>query len=178
MGTRPRKSNEERPAMGDAVIDPAFQSLVDQGGDTLRGLWRVQKLELVAVPKGQEGKFYEGDCYLHFDKNPNEQHVHFWIGSQCSIDEQAVAAIKAVELDNLFGGLPIQHREVQGFDESRRRVCARFWKEDLRLERIRSFDPGEDERRSHRRQDEGPSGRGACACGRWGRGGGVRRGVD
>merc|ERR1712088_1056878 len=119
MGTRPRKSNEERPAMGDAVIDPAFQSLVDQGGDTLRGLWRVQKLELVAVPKGQEGKFYEGDCYLHFDKNPSEQHVHFWIGGKCSVDEQAVAAIKAVELDNLFGGLPIRHREAQGFESKR-----------------------------------------------------------
>jgi len=120
MGTQRRKSHEERPAaMGDAVIDPAFQSLVDQGGDTLRGLWRVQKLELVPVPKGQEGKFYEGDCYLHFDKNPNEQHVHFWIGGECSVDEQAVAAIKAVELDNLFGGLPIQHREVQGFESKR-----------------------------------------------------------
>merc|ERR1712037_382502 len=110
---------EERPAMCDAVIDPAFQGLVDQGGDTLRGLWRFQKLELVAVPKGQEGKFYEGDCYLHFDKDPNEQHVHFWIGGQCSVDEQAVAAIKAVELDNLFGGLPIQHREAQGFESKR-----------------------------------------------------------
>merc|ERR1711887_223730 len=119
MGTHRRRSHEERLAMGDAVIDPAFQGLVDQGGDTLRGLWRVQKLELVAVPKGQEGKFYEGDCYLHFDKDPNEQHVHFWIGGQCSVDEQAVAAIKAVELDNLFGGLPIQHREVQGFESKR-----------------------------------------------------------
>merc|ERR1712172_203942 len=120
MGTQRRRSQEERPAaMGDAVIDPAFQSLVDQGGDILRGLWRVQKLELVAVPKGQEGRFYEGDCYLHFDKNPNEQHVHFWIGGECSVDEQAVAAIKAVELDNLFGGLPIQHREVQGFESKR-----------------------------------------------------------
>merc|ERR1711887_273963 len=119
MGTHRRRSHEERLAMGDAVIDPAFQGLVDQGGDTLRGLWRVQKLELVAVPKGQEGKFYEGDCYLHFDKDPNEQHVHFWIGGQCSVDEQAVAAIKAVELDNLFGGLPIQHREAQGFESKR-----------------------------------------------------------
>merc|ERR1711992_194125 len=119
MGTRLRRSDEERPVMGDPVIDPAFQSLVDQGGDTLRGLWRVQKLELVAVPKGQEGKFYEGNCYLHFDKNPSEQHVHFWIGGECSVDEQAVAAIKAVELDNLFGGLPIQHREVQGFESKR-----------------------------------------------------------
>merc|ERR1712032_1297020 len=114
MGTQRRKSHQERLAMADAVLDPAFQSLVDQGGDTLRGLWRVQKLELVAVPIGQEGKFYEGDCYLHFDKNPNEQHVHFWIGGECSVDEQAVAAIKAVELDNLFGGLPIQHLPLTG----------------------------------------------------------------
>merc|ERR1711910_111703 len=114
--TQPRRSQEEGLAVAMGDIDPAFQSLVDEGGDNLRGLWRVEKLELKAVPKGQEGKFYEGDCYLHFDKNPNEQHVHFWIGSQCSIDEQAVAAIKAVELDNLFGGLPVQHREVQGFE--------------------------------------------------------------
>jgi len=119
MGTQPRRSQEEGLAVAMGDIDPAFQSLVDEGGDNLRGLWRVEKLELKAVPKGQEGKFYEGDCYLHFDKNPNEQHVHFWIGSQCSIDEQAVAAIKAVELDNLFGGLPIQHREVQGFESAR-----------------------------------------------------------
>merc|ERR1711936_516011 len=119
MGTQAKRGHEEGLAVAMGDIDPAFQSLVDEGGDNLRGLWRVEKLELKAVPKGQEGKFYEGDCYLHFDKNPNEQHVHFWIGSQCSIDEQAVAAIKAVELDNLFGGLPIQHREVQGFESKR-----------------------------------------------------------
>merc|ERR1712192_50586 len=247
MGTQRRKSQEERPSvMGDAVIDPAFQSLVDQGGDTLRGLWRVQKLELVAVPKGREGKFYEGDCYLHFDKNPNEQHVHFWIGGECSVDEQAVAAIKAVELDNLFGGLPIQHREVQGFEsvcfhsvrnerinflfaetvqgsvpgrdddqegrdgvrackgrdkcsrgkafqgcwrdetrhdggdnglvfnEPRGRVCSRLWQEDLCLERFRSFWSGEDASWTYCGQDEGPHGRGDCACGGWGGGGRVR----
>merc|ERR1719244_2142138 len=114
---------QRKAKMGDdAVIDAAFKKLLDNGvdaGGNLRGLWRVQKLEIVGVPKGQEGKFYEGDCYIHFDKNPVEEHVHFWIGNECSVDEQAVAAIKAVELDNLFGGLPVQHREVQGFESKR-----------------------------------------------------------
>jgi len=81
-----------------------------------RGLWRVQNLELVPVPEGHWGQFYDGDCYLLLDKNQEEEHVYFWIGDECSVDEQAVAAIKAVELDNLFGGLPVQHREAQGFE--------------------------------------------------------------
>merc|ERR1711936_700862 len=103
-----------------AVVDPAFQALLkdnsDKGG--VEGLWRVQKLELVAVPKSQFGQFYEGDCYLLYDNKEGVEHVHFWIGNECSIDEQAVAAIKAVELDNLFGGLPIQHRETQGHESA------------------------------------------------------------
>jgi len=103
-----------------AIVDPVFEALrkdnTDKGG--VEGLWRVQKLELVAVPKGQFGQFYEGDCYLLYDNKEGVEHVHFWIGNECSIDEQAVAAIKAVELDNLFGGLPIQHRETQGHESA------------------------------------------------------------
>merc|ERR1712130_1058858 len=102
-----------------AVVDPVFEELLEKEGDEKRGLWRVQNLELVPVPEGHWGQFYDGDCYLLLDKNQEEEHVYFWIGGQCSIDEQAVAAIKAVELDNLFGGLPVQHREAQGFESSR-----------------------------------------------------------
>ena len=50
--TQPRRSQEEGLAVAMGDIDPAFQSLVDEGGDNLRGLWRVEKLELKAVPKG------------------------------------------------------------------------------------------------------------------------------
>merc|ERR1712001_171940 len=46
MGTQPRRSQEEGLAVAMGDIDPAFQSLVDEGGDNLRGLWRVEKLEL------------------------------------------------------------------------------------------------------------------------------------
>merc|ERR1712212_101017 len=102
-----------------AVVDPVFEELLEKEGDEKRGLWRVQNLELVPVPEGHWGQFYEGDCYLLLDKNQEEEHVYFWIGDECSVDEQAVAAIKAVELDNLFGGLPVQHREAQGFESSR-----------------------------------------------------------
>jgi len=102
-----------------AVVDPVFQELLDKEGEEKRGLWRVQNLELVPVPEGHWGQFYDGDCYLLLDKNQEEEHVFFWIGDECSVDEQAVAAIKAVELDNLFGGLPVQHREAQGFESNR-----------------------------------------------------------
>merc|ERR1712172_452862 len=102
-----------------AVVDPVFEELLEKEGDEKRGLWRVENLELVPVPEGHWGQFYDGDCYLLLDKNQEEEHVYFWIGDECSVDEQAVAAIKAVELDNLFGGLPVQHRETQGFESKR-----------------------------------------------------------
>lgn len=97
-----------------AVIDPAFEHLLEMA-DPKRAVWRIMQMELVIVPKSDWGKFYSGDCYLLYDSD-KEEHVYFWIGKECSVDEQAVAAIKAVELDNLFGGLPVQHREAQGYE--------------------------------------------------------------
>jgi len=102
-----------------AVTDPAFEVLLEQESDDKRALWRVQTLELVPVPKRTWGKFYSGDCYLLYDCKDGHEHVFFWIGSECSVDEQAVAAIKAVELDNVFGGIPVQHREAQGYESDR-----------------------------------------------------------
>jgi len=84
-------------------------------------IWRIEKFKVVAWPKEQYGKFYDGDAYVVLNtyvKPDNKDkllyNVHFWLGSGSSQDEQGVAAYKTVELDDLLGDLPVQYREVQG----------------------------------------------------------------
>jgi len=71
--------------------------------------------------------FFGGDCYIvlhtYKAKDPEGKevekllyNVHFWLGAECSQDEQGVAAYKTVELDDLLGDLPVQYREVQGYE--------------------------------------------------------------
>jgi len=73
-------------------------------------------------PKEQYGSFYSGDSYivLHTykkkDGNALQWDVHFWLGKFTTQDEAGTAAYKTVELDDLLGGAPIQHREVQEYE--------------------------------------------------------------
>jgi len=93
-------------------MDPAFQLAIS--GDIELAVWRVKQFQLVAVMEGEHGKLYSGDCYLVSSKEKGA--IFYWIGKDSSIDERTTVAIKAVELDDAFGGSPIQYREKEGYE--------------------------------------------------------------
>lgn len=85
-------------------------------------IWRIEKFQVVAWPPEKYGQFYDGDSYIVLHTYQVEgsdrlgHDVHFWLGSSTSQDEAGTAAYKTVELDDVLGGQPVQHREVQGHE--------------------------------------------------------------
>jgi len=86
-------------------------------------IWRIEQFKVVRWPKDQYGSFYSGDSYIllnTYKKKPDAAayswDVHFWLGKFTTQDEAGTAAYKTVELDDLLGGAPVQHREVQGYE--------------------------------------------------------------
>ncbi|XP_059849790.1 gelsolin a isoform X2 [Hypanus sabinus] len=86
-------------------------------------IWRVEKLDLVAVPKNLYGDFFTGDAYLVMRTTQQrsgsfQYDLHFWLGESCSQDEMGAAAIFTVQLDDYLEGMPIQYRETQGHESN------------------------------------------------------------
>jgi gelsolin len=85
-------------------------------------IWRIEKFKVVAWPKEEYGKFFDGDSYIVLNtyKKPDSDKlhwdIHFWLGDNTTQDEAGTAAYKTVELDTLLGGEPVQHREVQDYE--------------------------------------------------------------
>jgi gelsolin len=81
-------------------------------------IWRIEKFNVKSWPQNAYGSFYTGDSYIVLNTYQKEAKflydVHFWLGDQTTQDEAGTAAYKTVELDDLLGGAPVQHREVQG----------------------------------------------------------------
>jgi gelsolin len=100
--------------------EPAWKKIKKTPGIEV---WRVEKFQIKEWPQNQYGHFFDGDSYivLHTYKKEDKilYDVHFWLGQYTSQDEAGTAAYKTVELDDYLGGLPVQYREVQGFESER-----------------------------------------------------------
>eukprot|EP00499_Haloplacidia_sp_CaronLabIsolate_P008058 CAMPEP_0196782858 /NCGR_PEP_ID=MMETSP1104-20130614/12172_1 /TAXON_ID=33652 /ORGANISM="Cafeteria sp., Strain Caron Lab Isolate" /LENGTH=839 /DNA_ID=CAMNT_0042153103 /DNA_START=26 /DNA_END=2545 /DNA_ORIENTATION=+ len=85
-------------------------------------IWRIEDKVPVPVPEAEHGTFYRGDSYIVLSTvmggRGKKQDIHFWLGSESSVDERGIAAYKTVELDEYLGGSPVQHREVEGNESS------------------------------------------------------------
>ena len=95
-------------------------------------VWRVENHKATATsgprfgvakwPKARYGHFYNGDSFIVLstkkDKEGNKLHhdIYYWLGSESTQDETGVAAYKTVELDDLLGGEPHEHRVVEGHE--------------------------------------------------------------
>jgi gelsolin len=99
-------------------------------------IWRIEKFKVVAWPKEQYGQFYSGDSYIVLNTYRKKDapkilwDVHFWLGKYTSQDEAGTAAYKTVELDDLLGGDPVQHREVQGHESD---LFLSYFKNEIRI---------------------------------------------
>ncbi|KAK4879724.1 hypothetical protein RN001_007870 [Aquatica leii] len=120
---------------GHSSIDAAFRNIHKNVSTFL--IWKIERMQLVLLPKDQYGIFYNGDAYVIYASslygNPAgietvtreirngslEYHIHFWLGSSTIPDKSGVAAYKTVELDEHLGGVATQHREVQGNESAR-----------------------------------------------------------
>jgi len=85
-------------------------------------IWRIEKFKVVHWPKERYGEFFDGDSYILLrtykekDAPKIKWDLHFWLGKFTTQDEAGTAAYKTVELDDLLGTEPVQHREVQGHE--------------------------------------------------------------
>ncbi len=81
-------------------------------------MWRIANFDMVPVEPELYGQFYSGDSYiiLHsYDDSRGKAAwvIYFWLGRHSSVDEIGTAALKATELDDKYGGAPVQVRVTQ-----------------------------------------------------------------
>uniref|UniRef100_A0A8C5FRK4 Villin-1 n=1 Tax=Gadus morhua TaxID=8049 RepID=A0A8C5FRK4_GADMO len=83
-------------------------------------IWRIEAMEMVAIPSKAYGNFYEGDAYIVLHTNKVSSHftydIHYWLGASSSQDEQGAAAFSTTMMDEALGGVAIQHRETQRYE--------------------------------------------------------------
>ncbi|KAI1891079.1 hypothetical protein AGOR_G00160210 [Albula goreensis] len=101
-------------------MEHTFRAVTNNSGIII---WRIESMELVQIPEKSYGNFFEADCYVLLSTNKvgnsTSHHIHYWIGSQSSQDEQGAAALYTIQLDEYLGTGPIQYREAQNHESDR-----------------------------------------------------------
>ncbi|XP_037946730.1 gelsolin-like isoform X1 [Teleopsis dalmanni] len=125
------QSGNKQPAR--RVMHPAFANAGRAPG---LEIWRIENFEPVVYPKNNYGKFFTGDSFIVLNTLQNKDKklswdVHFWLGSETSVDEAGAAAILTVQLDDLLNGGPVQHREVQDHESQ---LFLSYFKNGIRYE--------------------------------------------
>eukprot|EP00529_Nitzschia_sp_RCC80_P023695 CAMPEP_0113483858 /NCGR_PEP_ID=MMETSP0014_2-20120614/23655_1 /TAXON_ID=2857 /ORGANISM="Nitzschia sp." /LENGTH=461 /DNA_ID=CAMNT_0000377427 /DNA_START=83 /DNA_END=1468 /DNA_ORIENTATION=- /assembly_acc=CAM_ASM_000159 len=88
-------------------------------------IWRIENFQVKPWPEEQHGEFFRGDTYIvlrtyKVDGSDALKHdIHIWIGSESTQDEYGTAAYKMVEADEFLGGIPVQHRQVEGKESAK-----------------------------------------------------------
>uniref|UniRef100_A0A4W6FXD7 Advillin n=1 Tax=Lates calcarifer TaxID=8187 RepID=A0A4W6FXD7_LATCA len=93
----------------------AQERMVDNGSGQVE-VWRIENLELVPVEPKWLGYFFGGDCYLilyTYLVNGKKCYL-LYIWASCNTDELAASAFQAVDLDQKYGGEPVQVRVTMG----------------------------------------------------------------
>uniref|UniRef100_A0A3Q3LF23 Advillin n=1 Tax=Mastacembelus armatus TaxID=205130 RepID=A0A3Q3LF23_9TELE len=93
----------------------AQERMVDNGTGQV---WRIEDLEPVPVDPEWYGYFYGGDCYLilytYLVNSKKCYLLYIWQGRHATQDELAASAFQAVDLDQKYGGEPVQVRITMG----------------------------------------------------------------
>lgn len=95
-----------------AMAEPAWEGCGIEAGIKI---WRIEYFNVVPIDEVSYGKFHKGDSYIILHTDADLKHIiYFYLGTDTTQDEQGTAAYKTVELDDFFGGEPIQVRVVMG----------------------------------------------------------------
>uniref|UniRef100_UPI0037E9BCBC advillin n=1 Tax=Semicossyphus pulcher TaxID=241346 RepID=UPI0037E9BCBC len=95
----------------------AQERMVDNGTGQVE-VWRIENVELAPVDPESYGYFYGGDCYLilytYLVNSKKCYLLYIWQGRNATQDELAASAFQAVDLDQKYGGEPVQVRVTMG----------------------------------------------------------------
>jgi hypothetical protein len=91
-------------------------------GSGQKEIYRIEQFKMVPYPESMYGTFFAGDSfviqYTYDDQHSTQILIYFWLGHHSSQDEQAAAAVCAVELDKKINGVGTIIRVVQDKEPS------------------------------------------------------------